>query len=133
MTSGPRLLAVLLAAALPAPTGCRQTARGPGGGGAVGGAPRLANPNADPIDAGSAFLMQATAQGLVRFDAAGEIEPALAQRWIVSDDGLRYTFRLARAEWPGGGRITAQQVVARPRGPARPVTPRRAAADGRSA
>jgi peptide/nickel transport system substrate-binding protein len=97
MTAGPRLLALLLAAAVPALGGCRKVESGPIEVVAIGGAPRLANPNTDPIDAGSAFLMQAAAQGLVRFDAAGEIEPALAQRWIVSDDGLRYPSRLARA------------------------------------
>lgn len=113
MKAGPRLLALLIAAVLPALGGCRKTESGPVDVVAIGGPPRLANPNRDRIDAGSAFLMQAAAQGLVRFDAAGEIEPALAQRWIVSDDGLRYTFRLARGEWLGGGRITAQQVAAR--------------------
>jgi peptide/nickel transport system substrate-binding protein len=93
--------------------GCEERETGPVSVTAIGSPPRLANPNLEPLDPGSAFLLQAVAQGLVRFDAAGEIEPALAQRWIVSDDGLRYTFRLARAEWPGGGRITAEQVAAR--------------------
>jgi peptide/nickel transport system substrate-binding protein len=120
MRAGPRLLALLIAATLPTLVACRKTESGPVDVVAIGGAPQLANPNRDPIDAGSAFLMQAAAQGLVRFDAAGEIEPALAQRWIVSDDGLRYTFRLARGEWPGGGRITAQQVAARLRAAASP-------------
>jgi len=41
-----------------------------------------------------AMLTDATAQGLVRFDASGQVEPGLAQRWIVIDDGLRYIFRL---------------------------------------
>jgi peptide/nickel transport system substrate-binding protein len=80
---------------------------------AIGGSPRLANPNLQPLDAPSAFLTEAIAQGLVRFDAAGEIEPALAQSWIVSDDGLRYTFRLRRTAWTGGGRVTAQEVAIR--------------------
>jgi peptide/nickel transport system substrate-binding protein len=121
MSAGPRLLALLLAAALPALGACRKTERGPVDVVAIGAAPRLVNPNREAVDAGSAFLMQAAAQGLVRFDAAGEIEPALAQRWIVSDDGLRFTFRLARGEWPGGGgRITAQQVAARLRAAASP-------------
>src|SRR5687767_5165445 len=42
-----------------------------------------------------------------------EIGPALAQSWIVSDDGLRYTFRLRRTSWADGSRVTAGQVVAR--------------------
>jgi peptide/nickel transport system substrate-binding protein len=92
---------------------CTERERGPVTVAAIGGAPTLANPNLAPLDPPSTFLIQATAQGLVRFDAAGEIEPALAQSWIVSDDGLRYTFRLRRIEWTGGGRVTADQVVTR--------------------
>ena len=80
---------------------------------AIGGPPLLRNPNEGPLDPPSAFLAEAAAQGLVRFDASGQIVPALAQRWIVSNDGLRYTFRLGTAEWAGGGKITAAQVVAR--------------------
>jgi oligopeptide transport system substrate-binding protein len=93
--------------------GCRETETGPIEVSAIGGPPRIVNPNREAIDAPTAFLMQAAAQGLVRFDAAGEIEPALAQRWTVSDDGLRYTFRLARLSWANGRRVTADQVVAR--------------------
>jgi len=104
-------LCAALAAALLA--GCGGADGGPVDVTAIGGPPRLANPNLQPLDPPSAFLIEAVAQGLVRFDAAGEIEPALAQSWIVSDDGLRYTFRLRRTEWPGGGRVTAQQVAAR--------------------
>jgi ABC-type oligopeptide transport system substrate-binding subunit len=87
---------------------------------AVGGPPRIVNPTREPPDAASAVLLEAVAQGLVRFDAGGEIEPALARRWIVSDDGLRYTFRLGKAAWPSGGRVTADQVVARLRAAAAP-------------
>jgi len=93
--------------------GCAREETGPVGVSAIGGAPAIADPNRAPLDAPSAFLIEASAQGLVRFDADGEIEPALAQSWIVSDDGLRYTFRLRRTEWAGGGKVTAQQVVAR--------------------
>ncbi|HEX8667391.1 MAG TPA: ABC transporter substrate-binding protein [Allosphingosinicella sp.] len=93
--------------------GCRNAGTGPVAVSAIGGPPALVNPNKGPFDAPSAFLLQSVAQGLVRFNAAGEIEPALAQRWIVSDDGLRYTFRLARGTWRSGARITAQQVAAR--------------------
>lgn len=106
-----RLVSVL--AALLLVPGCEEAETGPIAVSAIGAPPRLVNPNREPLDAASAFLVDAAAQGLVRFDAAGQIEPALAQRWIASDDGLRYTFRLARAQWRNGDRITAEQVVAR--------------------
>src|SRR3954462_5570985 len=93
--------------------GCRGGATGPGPVSAVGAAAPAANPNREPLDAPSAFLLQSVAQGLVRFDATADIEPGLAQSWIVSNDGLRYTFRLKRAKWPDGSPITADQVVAR--------------------
>lgn len=93
--------------------GCGDDGSGPIAISAIGGPPRLLNPNREPVDTPSALLLDAAAQGLVRFDAGGEIEPALAQRWIVSDDGLRYTFRLRAAKWTDGSRVTAEQVVAR--------------------
>jgi peptide/nickel transport system substrate-binding protein len=100
--------------------GCRKTETGPIEVSAIGGPPRLANPNRDMLDAASAFLLESTAEGLVRFDGGGDIEPGLAQSWIISDDGLRYTFRLARAQWRDGSPITAEQVVARLRAAASP-------------
>ena len=39
-------------------------------------------------------IRAATAEGLVALDADGEVVPALAERWIVTDDGLSYIFRL---------------------------------------
>jgi len=51
------------------------------------------------------------AQGLVRFDAGGQIEPGLAERWTVSDDGLSYIFRLASDEWPDGRKIMARDIA----------------------
>ncbi|HET9428373.1 MAG TPA: ABC transporter substrate-binding protein [Allosphingosinicella sp.] len=94
-------------------TACDEPQTGPVEVSAIGPPPRLVNPNLEPLPPPSALLLQATAQGLVRFDSAGEIEPALAQSWIVSDDGLRYTFRLRRIDWPDGGRVTADEVAAR--------------------
>jgi peptide/nickel transport system substrate-binding protein len=93
--------------------GCGADEGGPIAVSAIGGPPRRANPNLEPLDPASAFLAEATAQGLVRFDSAGEIEPALAQSWIVSDDALRYTFRIRRASWADGSPVTAREVAAR--------------------
>jgi peptide/nickel transport system substrate-binding protein len=101
---------------------CTEDESGPIAVSAIGAAPQLANPNLVELDAPSSFLIESVAQGLVRFDAAGEIEPALAQSWIVSDDGLRYTFRIRSTEWSGGGRVTAQQVVARLKAAASPAS-----------
>lgn len=110
-----RLLAATLLLA-----GCGREETGPVSISAIGGAPRIANPSREPIDAPAALLLEATAQGLVRFDSGGEIEPALAQRWTVTDDGRRYIFRLRKASWSGTGRVTSEQVVARLRAAAAP-------------
>jgi len=45
------------------------------------------------------LLRSATSQGLVGFDAEGHIVPALADRWIVTDDGQSYIFRLRDGAW----------------------------------
>jgi oligopeptide transport system substrate-binding protein len=103
----------MLAVAAAALGGCGEDRGGPLRIIAVGPPPALTNPNRDPLTPAAAMLLASVAQGLVRFDAAGEIEPALAQSWIVSDDGRRYTFRLRRALWARGEPVTAPQVAAR--------------------
>jgi peptide/nickel transport system substrate-binding protein len=102
----------MLAALLALP-GCDRPESGPIRVVAVGAPPTLVNPNREAVGPASALLLESVAQGLVRFDASGEIEPALAQSWIVSDDGLRYTFRLRPAVWTRGEPVTARQVVER--------------------
>ena len=92
---------------------CREQESGPVVVSVIGGPPSSPNPNLEPLNPASAFLAEATAQGLVRLEASGQVEPALAQSWIVSDDGLRYTFRISRAKWSGGAPVTARQVAAR--------------------
>ena len=88
-------------------SGCEDPETGPIRVSAIGAPPQLLNPNLRFLDPPAAFLVETVAEGLVRFDAAGEIEPALAERWIVSNDGLRYTFRLARLNWANGSRISS--------------------------
>lgn len=44
----------------------------------------------------SMALLELLFNGLVRINARGEIEPDLAERWDISDDGLTYTFYLRK-------------------------------------
>jgi oligopeptide transport system substrate-binding protein len=74
-------------------------------------APRLADAALGPLAVPDQVLVQASAQGLVRFDARGQIEPGLAERWNVSDDGLSYVFRLQSGKWPNGRSINAKDVA----------------------
>ncbi len=48
---------------------------------------------------------------LRRDPETGELEPALAERWDVSDDGLTYTFHLRDAQFSDGSPTTAADVV----------------------
>lgn len=51
-------------------------------------------------------------EGLTTFNAAGEPQPGVAERWEVSPDGLTYTFHLRRnARWTNGDRVTARDFV----------------------
>lgn len=52
----------------------------------------------------------ATHEGLVALDQAGQVVPAIAERWIVTEDGLSYIFRLRDSAWPDGAEITAVDV-----------------------
>ena len=78
----------------------------------IGPQPQLVIPARTEPDAPEAALLLAAAQGLVSFDAAGQIETGLAERWNVSDDGMSYIFRLRDASWSDGTPVTARQVVA---------------------
>jgi peptide/nickel transport system substrate-binding protein len=53
-------------------------------------------------------------EGLVRFDASGEIVPALATDWRVSDDGLTWTFTLRTGvKFHDGSPFTVDDVIAK--------------------
>ena len=56
------------------------------------------------------LLRSATAEGLVSFDEQGRVIPALADRWIVTDDGLSYIFRLRDGTWNDGSEITGESA-----------------------
>ena len=101
-----------LTAALLLPAGCqRRPDRGAVVVSAIGGPPRYATGFSARADLPSRLLLDSTAQGLVRFDAVGQIEPGLAERWTVIDNGGSYIFRLREARWADGAPVTAEQVV----------------------
>lgn len=53
-------------------------------------------------------MIAATIEGLESVDADGNIIPALAESYDVSDDGLTYTFHLRDAVWSNDDPVTAQ-------------------------
>lgn len=92
----------------------------------IGPPARLADRGKAVLSAPAAYLADATAQGLVAFDAAGQIEPALAERWIVSDEGRSVIFRLGERRWPDGSRVTTREIaraLRRAIAPGRPLSP----------
>lgn len=107
-----RLFALLLILAVAlVPTACRKQPQGTIKVIVIGGQPKLRDPSLGPLAPADAILLLNVAQGLVRFDANGNIVGGLAERWNVSDDGLSYIFRIASTEWPDGKKVTAQQVA----------------------
>lgn len=58
-----------------------------------------------------AALRASVTQGLVALDSEGRVVPALAARWIVTEDGLSYIFRLRDMVWNDGSEVTADQVA----------------------
>ena len=77
----------------------------------IGGEARAGNPNLQTLDAPALTMTGALMQGLVQFDARGDIEPALAERWMVTDDGLSYVFRIRRTQWSDGTPVSAFDVA----------------------
>lgn len=62
------------------------------------------------LSVGGQHVQAATNEGLVALDPTGQVVPAIAERWIVTDDGLSYIFRLRNTDWPDGEPITAVEV-----------------------
>lgn len=107
-----RFLALLLLGLLGTmPGACKQQPRGAMRVLVIGGEPHLRDAALGPLEVPDAVLLQNVAQGLVIFDASGNIVPGLAERWNVSEDGLSYIFRIASAQWPDGRKITAEQIA----------------------
>ena len=97
-------LAMLVALA-----GCGKGSDGPLSVGVIGTEPSVFASGLR-ISQGAQELRSATTAGLVALDAQGEIEPALADRWIVTDDGRSYIFRLREGTWPDGAELTGESA-----------------------
>lgn len=57
-------------------------------------------------------VRSATVEGLVGLDEQGRVVPALADRWIVTDDGQSYIFRLRDGTWADGTPLTGEAAGA---------------------
>jgi oligopeptide transport system substrate-binding protein len=61
----------------------------------------------------AADVLRDLGEGLVGYTPDGELVPAAATNWEVSDDGLTYTFRLREgAKWSNGDPVVAAHFVA---------------------
>ncbi|WP_293883477.1 ABC transporter substrate-binding protein [Sphingomonas sp.] len=78
----------------------------------IGDVPRVADPDRARLTPSSTVLIRATRQGLVAFDGNGQVEPALAESWTFTKDGLSAIFRLRRLRWANGGEVTGREVAA---------------------
>lgn len=60
----------------------------------------------------AADVLRDIGEGLVGYDAAGEMVPAAAEGWEISADGLTYTFSIRpEARWSNGDPVTAADFV----------------------
>jgi oligopeptide transport system substrate-binding protein len=60
---------------------------------AIIGAPESLFQQGVRLPSAAQHLRAATHEGLVALDPAGQVVPAMAERWIVTDDGMSYIFR----------------------------------------
>ncbi len=65
----------------------------------------------DPALPGHVFVFEQIYDGLVRLDNNLNIVPALAEYWVISEDGRKYTFQLRRGvKFHHGAEVTADDV-----------------------
>lgn len=69
------------------------------------------DPDRMPLTPPDRILAGATAQGLVALDSNGQVEPALAESWIVTEDGLSTIFRVRMAHWRDGNDVNGDDIA----------------------
>ena len=63
------------------------------------------------LDVADATVRASVAKGLVALDEEGRVVPGIAARWIVTDDGLSYIFRLNDVRWNDGTEASADDIA----------------------
>ncbi|WP_121117219.1 ABC transporter substrate-binding protein [Croceibacterium ferulae] len=109
----PCLPALLMALTLPLLSACGGPAEGALDIAFVDGSAAIGSdepPTDLRLTSAASHMRAATETGLVTLNAAGEVVPALADRWIVTEDGLSFIFRLRDGQWPDGSDLTAESV-----------------------
>lgn len=56
------------------------------------------------------LVREGTSEGLVALNAQGDVVPAIAERWIFTEDGLSFFFRIRNSDWPDGQDLDAASV-----------------------
>jgi len=107
MRSGAPAAALIAVAACHAPSH-----EGPVSVDVIGTAAQLAEPLRDSRSPAAKLMLASIGQGLLGFDTGGEVVGALAESWIVADDGQSYIFRLRRTHWTNGEPVKADAVAA---------------------
>ena len=79
---------------------------------AVVGAPSSPFETGSRLPLAAQLVRAASIEGLVGFDEQGRVVPALAERWIVTDDRLSYIFRLREGKWPDGKPLSGETASA---------------------
>ncbi len=62
------------------------------------------------LSPGGQHVRAAMRSGLVALNRDGDVVPALADRWNVTDEGRIFVFRLREGTWPDGSELTAESV-----------------------
>jgi oligopeptide transport system substrate-binding protein len=97
----------------PAPTRLAKNGAHPGGTITVGITPPSAVEPSNAFEPAAAALASTTCDTLVQLDTAtGELRPALAEAWVISDSGKRITVKLRKGvRFHNGGKMSANDVV----------------------
>ena len=73
----------------------------------IGSDPNTMDPTLNSIGAVTTYILH-NFEGLTKIDINNNIQPGIAEKWEISDDGLTYTFHLrTNAKWSDGKPVTA--------------------------